>query len=242
MILVRTHGGLGNQLFQIGHALLRARRSGGGPVVRRHDIRYPVVFPATPLFADLDQPAAVPARALSWLRIPKLLSRAGFRCDALGLGGWTLLDGYFQRAADWQAPPADIAAVVAELRHRCGITPGAGAGTLVHLRLGDFFADEASQTAHLAARLADLPPGATLISNRDDLLARQALLLAAGGHLHVPTTDLSPEALLRLMAGFGEIQSNDSTLAVWAALLGRARIAIRHPPLCAVHAAIAAAD
>lgn len=241
MIIARTHGGLGNQMFQIGHAMLRARAVGVS-IVRRHDTRHATVFAATPAFAELDGPLALPLAGLSWLRLPKLLTRSRLRCDALTFGRTVLLDGYFQRAGDWAAPDEDIQAVLGDFRRRFEIVPGAGSGTVVHLRLGDFFTDDAAQRVHLATRLADLPAVATLITNRDDLLAAHAEMLSERGLLHQPTTGMPPESLLALMAGFADIKSNDSTLAIWAALLGRARMAISHPPLRDVHAAIARAD
>ncbi len=238
MIIIRTHGGLGNQLFQIGHAMLRQQRAGGA-LGRVHDIRYPVIFPASPLFADLDIPVPALLHGLSRARLPKLLTRAGLACDSVRLGSARLLDGYFQRADQWVG---DVPAVLADFRRRLDIVPGTGTGLLVHLRLGDFFATEEAQRAHLAGRLDAIPAGATLVSNRDDLLAAHASLLGDRGLRHQPTDRLSPEALLRLMAGFGRIESNDSTLAIWASLLGRAAMQPQHPQLAALHAAISQAD
>ena len=238
MIVVRTHGGLGNQLFQIGRAL-RLGADLGTPVARIHDIRYKVIFPASPVFGDLDRPVPAPLRALSVARLPKLLSRAGLAIEQVSIGRTRLLDGYFQAVADWQG---DVAAVLADFRTRLGIAEGGGGGTLVHLRLGDFFADEAAQRDHLAERLAVLPAGATLISNRDDLLAPAASLLAAGGFRHQATSDLSPEALLRLMASFQRIESNDSTLAFWAAVLGRGDMRFRLDRLQALFETLRAGD
>jgi hypothetical protein len=238
MIVVRTHGGLGNQLFQIGRAL-RLGAEAGTPVARIHDIRYKVVFPASPLFADLDAPVPAQLRALSFIRLPKLLNCAGLGCAQVRLGATRLLDGYFQAVNDWQG---DVACLLHDFRARLGIVPCGDRGTLAHLRLGDFFADEAAQRSHLSDRLAALPAGATLISNRDDLLAPEAALLAARGFSHQPTADLSPEALLRLMASFQHIQSNDSTLAFWAALLGRAEMSFRLDRLQALFATLRAGD
>ncbi len=242
MIIVRTHGGLGNQIFQIGQALMWQRR-GGGSVTRLHDTRYKVVFPASPAFADLDGSPGRWRAAASWLRLPKLLGRAGFTSEQWRIGATRLLDGYFQSVGDWQRfPRADIAAVIADLRQRLAIVPGTGNAALAHLRLGDFFADEAAQRAHLAERLESIRPGTAIISNRDDLLTANAAMLAGRGLVHRPTSDLAPEAVLRLMAGFARIDSNDSTLAFWASVLGRAEMQFRHPRLAALHAALLEAD
>jgi len=242
MIVVRSHGGLGNQLFQVAQALLWQRRD-GGQVARLHDTRYKVVFPASPVFVDLDAPVPLLPRAASWLRLPKLLTRAGVATNTWRLASTSLLAGYFQAADDWRRfPAADTAAVLADLRRRLGIVPAGGTGLLVHLRLGDFFADEAAERAHLDTRLTGLPEGATLISNRDPLLTGHAKLLATRGLVHQPTATLSPEAVIALMAGFGRIDSNDSTLAFWAALLGGADLRFRSPILAATFAVLRAAE
>ncbi|MFQ3665207.1 MAG: hypothetical protein SNJ79_04100 [Sphingomonadaceae bacterium] len=80
-------------------------------------------------------------------------------------------------------------------------------------------------------RLETVPEGATVITNRDDLLAEYAAELCRRGATHVTTTQLAPEALLAAMARFADIRSNDSTIAFWAALLGGGGVTLTLPRL-----------
>lgn len=243
MIVVRTHGGLGNQLFQAAQALVRARSDGGRTVRRIHDNRYKVKREASPAFADLDGSVPAALSLVSAVRVPKLLKRSGVSSrEEFRLGSTLLLDGYFQRASDWEGLPSGaISEVLQDFRTRFRIAGAPCEGCLVHLRLGDFFASEAEERAHLRERLADVPRGATVISDRDDLLATQAEVLAECGARHLPTDRMVPEALLATMAKHAEIRSNDSTLGFWAALLGRGRVTLQLPRLRALMDVLAAA-
>jgi hypothetical protein len=240
LILVRTHGGLGNQLFQAGYAMVLGRQP-ATPVARLHDNRYRTERAPSPIFVDLDLPVPAWVRALSALRLPKLATRAGLAVESWSLGEYRLLDGYFQDPRSWaELPGVHVRWFLDWLRERLGIDPARTGGDLVHLRLGDFFVDEEAERAHVAERVATLPEGAIVISNRDDLLAANSAELSARGVRHQRTDAMDPEALIALMAGFRIIRSNDSTLALWAGILGRGRTSFSDGRLRALDAAIRA--
>ena len=222
MIIVRTHGGIGNQLFQLLYARLLADALGEGRLRRAHDLRYPLRFEACNDFEVSPVGPGVGA-VLSWIRLPKLLLRAGMISgEQVQVGPFRLLDGYFQQIAIYTGfkdtrLQAQLGRIAGELN--IGV---ATRGRLVHLRLGDFFADEASAVAHVEARLDAIHDDCDLISNRDDLFAQPsyASRLNARNVRYLPSADLSPREVLRLMATYRKIESNNSTLAFWGAVLG----------------------
>ncbi len=243
-VVVRTHGGLGNQLFQMLFARLVAEQC-GQTLLRVHDARYRHGFAASPLFDDTPTAGGAIA-ALSALRLPKLAHRVfGSEDEVVRLPGVLLIDGYFQRREQYAAfAPASIACEIQRLRFRLGVGGAHAAVPLSHIRLGDFFGSEDGQREHLEMRLAGLQEGCDIVTNRDDLLAVPAAreLLAVRRCRHVATAHLAPEALLALMASYPAIHANDSTLSFWAALLGGGSIAIAGEGLAALLAALRAAS
>ena len=242
-IVLRTHGGLGNQIFQTFYGRLLADKL-GAELTRVHDARYAHGFGASSELGLQHPRSRGAGAALSWLRIPKLLKRAGVDCETIRLPGLVLLDGYFQQPSDYaQFESAAIARELRALRAELGIGAAPAAGTLVHVRLGDFFTSEEAQKTHLAERMESIPDGAAVITNRDDLLVVVPGDWGRAPQIRfVPTADLTPEALLRLMSGFGEIRTNESTLAFWASILGNCRVTLKTSYLAETHALLVAAD
>jgi len=231
-IVVRTHGGLGNQLFQILYARLRA---GGAPVSVIHDDNYAHAFALSSLFRGYFEPTAT-QRWISACRIPKILERGGLsREGTLKVGRTRFLDGYFQDAkfyatfASWE-----LAEALNGFRAEFEVRPSDPTGDeLHHIRLGDFFSSEGAQQAYLDERLKELPRGAFIITNREDLVsaATRSERFADMGLKVVPSAHASPEATLRLMSEYQTIVSNDSTLAFWAACLGKRTLVTPSPML-----------
>lgn len=249
-VLVRTHGGLGNQLFQVFYARLLASQR-DGTLFRVHDDGYRNRPAQSPALGGFTTPVPPFLRLLSALRVPKLLSRAGVkRCEHISLG-CIYLDGYFQEVSDYlRFSNADIRRQLGVLRHECQVhTPSRSQSdipgeTLIHLRLGDFFQSESEEFRHASARLDNIPTGATVISNRDDLFSEPPLsdqIRTSACH-YVPTAHLTSEALLRFMSRFRRIRSNNSTLALWAALLGGAGLTLADARLRLIHDRLSEAD
>lgn len=242
-VVVRTHGGLGNQIFQILYARLLAN-SGEPELV--HDANYPHAFGLSRAFTGYPQPTSV-TRLISRLRLPKLLERA--RLSSRGtvtIGGTTFADAYFQGTHFYRAfSPDAINREIDRIRGELQISPDVVDGDeLHHIRLGDFFNDEQSQRTYLAERFKELPAGAFIITNREDLveesirspaLARQNLSI-------VPSASASADETLRLMSGYRTIVSNDSTLAFWAACLAGRRLVTPSPLLNDLFDQLRAAD
>ncbi len=234
-VVVRTHGGLGNQIFQLFYARLLAR--GREPTVV-HDTNYPHAFGLSAAFAGHVRPGPL-AWLVSRTRLPKVLERAGLSArGTVSLGSVIFADAYFQGThfyAHFDGRAIDHE--INRLRRELQIDPDAIAGDeLHHIRLGDFFDDEQSQRNYLTGRLEELPVGAFIITNREDLVEEaigQPALVDRRLSI-VPSGSASADETLRLMSGYRTIVSNDSTLAFWAARLAGRRLVTPSPLLNAL--------
>lgn len=242
-VVVRTHGGLGNQIFQILYARLLA--NGREPELV-HDANYPHAFSLSNAFAGHSKPRSIP-RFISRVRLPKLLERARLSSrGTITIGGITFADAYFQGTHFYGGFDSyAIAREINRIRDELQVRPNQVDGDeLHHIRLGDFFNDEESQRTYLAERLKELPAGAFIITNREDLvgkairgsaLARQNLSIVSSG-------SASADETLRLMSGYRTIVSNDSTLAFWAACLAGRHLVTPSPLLNALFDQLRMAD
>ncbi|MCS6987503.1 MAG: hypothetical protein NZM40_08780 [Sphingomonadaceae bacterium] len=226
--IVVLHGGLGNQLFQlfIGEALARTTRSELAlydGVLHRYAV--PHVVEVGPLVPDLDRRLRLTLveRRLARARLPKALARLRGKEAILRLGPLKLVDGYFQQdPARWGIPALVGCAILEEWRARLRLPPPRAGTTLHHVRLRDFFRTPQEAEAHAERRVRAAGPG-VFMSDDDGLLGR--VLGRHGRHADlVPSAGGSAWEALRMMAGFDTIETNGSTLAVWAALLAGGRI------------------
>lgn len=240
-VVVRTHGGLGNQLFQILFARLCAKTRHTG-YAELHDLNYAHGFTRSVELAPAPLRASALQQWVSRLRIPKVLLRARLRrTEQISLLGNLFLDGYFQQAADFAGFSDEmLAAEIERIRHELRIKPEAAtdARTLYHIRLGDFFNDRAAALAHALERVEGLSPNATLITNQEELFLDERVqerMRAKQCRLH-GTADYSSEDVIRLMSTHGRIVTNNSTLALWASVLGNCRTEFDDPRLAGVHA------
>lgn len=219
-VVVRTHGGLGNQLFQLLYARLYARLQ-RADLYEVHDSRYAHAFARSEELVRAPEPSPF-RRAVSALRIPKIATRFKWPCDAIQLFDTTYLDGYFQRLDDYVPFGDDLLRdELVELRNELAVsdTPERGCG--MHLRLGDFFTSEAAIVAHLNERLSRIGKDIYIVTNEEDRLATPdvSALLQVNGANVLPTSDMSPEDVLRTLASFRNVDGNDSTLLFWASVL-----------------------
>lgn len=238
--ILRTHGGLGNQLFQIFFARLFARAQ-QQPCAEIHDANYQHSFARSAEIANAGAPTSAVQRFISRLRIPKILSRIGiYPIEKAYILGDVYLDGYFQKAEDFQAFSDDmIASEVATLRSELQIQPQTSpdSRTLYHIRLGDFFDDPEQALGHAILRVEQLQANSTIITNQEDIFADDRVkqrLQSKGCQLHI-TKEYTPEGVIRLMSSYGNIVTNNSTLALWASILGNCQTTFDEPRLAAVH-------
>lgn len=234
-VVVRTHGGLGNQIFQLLYARLHAHRL-RATLSEVHDLGYAHAFARSVEIARASAPSAF-GRAVSSLRLPKVLTRLNLRCDAVTLFGTTYLDGYFQHVVDYAGfDDASLRRELTRLRDELNVSDMPPNGRGMHLRLGDFFTSDAAVTAHLNERLTRLGADTGIVTNEEARLnaPMAAAALVANGARIVPTSDMTPEQVLRTLASFRQVDGNDSTLLFWASVLSGMACEYRNPELKAL--------
>jgi len=233
-VILRTHGGLGNQLFQIAFGRLMARTY-GAELVEIHEMRYPTrPTRSTDVAVSVGVPSAA-ERLTSYLRLPKLTYKAKLsRKEYVHLGGTFFCDGYFQSKSQYDRfAKHDVAQVLRELRESVGIAAQPPLSYLIHLRLGDFFKLRSDAQNHARERLTKVPLGADVITNEEAVFAEPdiAQLVAEKQLRIVSTENFSGEDVLRFMAQYQTIDANDSTLVFWASVLSGSAVAFRSPAL-----------
>lgn len=233
-VVLRTHGGVGNQIFQVLYARLFAAKNNAS-LSEIHDANYKHRFARSTDLGTSPEPTSAAIKCMSSFRLPKVLQRIGWsNNEQLSLLGTVYLDGYFQSANAYSPfEPAQISAELIRIRQELQILDQKKNGLLVHLRLGDFFDSTDAARKYAMERLRDLRPGSTIITNQEELLAEpdfQSMLSDAGCKLQT-TGGFSPEAIIRLMSQFEQIVANDSTLTFWASVLGGCAVEFTNPTL-----------
>lgn len=244
-VILRTHGGLGNQIFQVLYGRLFAEKH-AQELREVHDARYAHAFPRC---TAMHRPAKGPAlheHCLSALRLPKLLQRlAGRHEGALWMFGSAYLDGYFQEARVYSHfEPEAIRRHLQLLRSELSIEPAYIDQCLVHLRVGDFFASRQDAREHVLKRINNVATNSSIMTNDEVLLAEPlvAELLASKGCRLVSTAGYSAEDVLRSMAAYAQLDANDSTLVFWASVLSGSKVALQHAGLCATRALFSSSE
>lgn len=231
-ILLRTHGGFGNQLFQVYFALCCKFEFGCQRFVIIHDDKYSHRFLLDENLRRIGQTASAVEYLVSKLRLPKLISKLpGMHRGAVMIRRTRVLDGYFQDVMDYaNFSTASLGAALSELRLAVGVCGDEHTEVLPleHIRLGDFFGSRSSEEASARAILREIKRDSHVVTN-NELLVKT--ICAEGGLPAklslVSTEDMSGAELLHLMGTYPEIRSNDSTLALWAALLYGRRLQIK---------------
>ena len=234
-VVVRTHGGLGNQLFQLLYAQLVSRKN-NAPLFEVHDRNYPHAFDRSIEVPHHPSPGIF-ARLISRARLPKILMRFGKAGESIQMLGVAYLDGYFQSPIDYEPFDDDeLARQLLYLRTALNVSTSPSREQGMHLRLGDFFTTEAAVTAHLEERLQRIGDGVWIITNEENRLSTPALstMLATANARILPTETMSPEEVLRTLASFEQVDGNDSTLLFWASVLSGMRCNINNPDLRAL--------
>lgn len=225
-VILRTHGGLGNQLFQVLYGRLYADKF-GMELREVHDVRYKHAFPRSAGIAQSQAPHVKRERALSALRLPKLRQRlTGGLERPISILGTVYLDSYFQTAENYrQFDLGAISGCLRQLAIELGIPRAARKTTLLHLRLGDFFPTKDLARSHAKERLSKAQPNSWIITNDEDLLGENDLseMMSSKNCRLLSTRGLNAEQVLHEMAAFRRIDANDSTMVFWACIFGGAK-------------------
>jgi len=237
MVYCVSHGGLGNQLFQVFFALLYAK---GQAVKYYHDDRYYHGFKSE----IPDNEYLVKCNAyeglLLGLRIPKILKKINKNnSEYLKLLFFNLIDGYFQCVSDYEDYTKDeIIITKHKIKSIFGEWPDVKYRVpLYHLRLGDFFKTENEQIEYVYGRLKEIPVNSALISNRDDIFKSHNLypFCEEYGLKYYETGGFTSMELIKFMSCFEKINSNGSTLAFWAGYLGDCHVCLNNNKLQALY-------
>ena len=242
-VILRTHGGLGNQIFQVLYGRLYAELF-MLDLIEVHDSSYKHAFPRSTALRQANKAPALHHIFLSSLRIPKVLHRLTRKPErAIWLFGDAYLDSYFQDAGSYaifksEAIDRHLRLLAAEL----SIRPAHIDQCLVHLRVGDFFKSKNDAREHVVQRLSTVGPHSSIITNDEELLAEPiiAALLKAKNCTLISTAGFPAEEVLRLMASYRQLDANDSTLVFWASVLGGCQTALHHAGLRATREMFAA--
>ena len=229
--VVRTHGGLGNQLFQIFYAILLRNRVSRARLTVIHDSNYGHGF-------ELDKNLEVAYSSkvgfipniISKARIPKVISRLLRReIGRFSLLNYHFLDGYFQDVRNYNNfDDMEISDALNELKGH--LVPKADecdrSSVLYHFRLLDFFRSESEELKYIKAQFSDVSAKSSIVSNNDNLFRRPEIqkYLRKKNINHIESDGLSSVEVLLLMMGYGTIHSNNSTLAFWAAIFNRCEL------------------
>ncbi len=234
-LILRTHGGLGNQIFQVLFARLYAE-SNNLEIFEIHDDHYKHSFPRSEQLIKKKPPSNIILRIISSLRLPKILNRI-FKLPEkpLRIMNFVVLDGYFQEAEYYrQFPLSSLNRHLNQIRQELNIGRGNKLDSLlVHLRLGDFFLNSQDAIDHVIERLMAVPIGSSIITNDESLLSNPSIVeLMNSKQLNlISTQGFDAEDVLRVMSSYKEISANDSTMTFWASVLGEAFVHIKSKDL-----------
>ena len=233
VFVVRTHGGLGNQLFQIFYAILLRNRNSQARLTVIHDSNYSHRFE---LDRNLENAyssglGSIPY-VISNVRIPKIASRLlGREISFFKLMNYHFLDGYFQDVSRYRNfSETEISAAITELKKY--LVPDLDKcernAVLHHFRLLDFFNSEDEELEYIKIQFSNLPQSASIMSNNDKLFNRPDIKRYLNDKKinHIETEGLASIDVLSLMMRYGTLHSNNSTLAFWAAIFNRCELSI----------------
>lgn len=233
-IILRTHGGLGNQIFQVLFARLYAGQCNAS-LCELHDANYRHEFIRSKALEVASDRAGFGEAFLSSMRIPKVLNRIGWNDDEFfSILDSVYLDGYFQSAKQYiRFEPSRIGNELRDIRDELRISTIKKRGHLTHLRLGDFFNSSEAARLHVIERLGKCKSGSTIITNQEALLNTPEIeLILKNNDCELQTTEgYSPEEIIRLMSQFQNIDANQSTLTFWASVLGECNVEFNSPIL-----------
>lgn len=232
-VILRTHGGLGNQLFQVllGRLLAEHKRI---QLLEVHDIRYAHAFSRCQELNSVGEPSKWQS-FISAARIPKILQRIVGRAESpWKFGECIYLDGYFQNKSNFMDfSPSAIARHLQDFRDELSINQANIDAKLVHLRVGDFFNDEDTAVAHVVTRIEAAPAGSHVMTNDEKLLQNfkiEKIIKSKGAQL-VSTQNMSAIDVLRTMSRYRHIDANDSTLTFWSAVLAGCQVSFKSKSL-----------
>jgi len=223
-ILLRTCGGIGNQLFQSNFAVLLADKYKSANIYHLHSENYDRVARW-----ELDILNFRSARGfyllLLLLRIPRLMTYFKIRNkEYVRIGSLIIVDGYFLEKSNYELfCSQDIEQSIQYWRRIFDIEKNRCKKTLLHVRLGDFFVSNKERDLFLNNTFDQVDEEVDIITNDEDLLLdclRNKYYNKVKYCNILSTANFSSIELLRLVAKYEKIWYNGSTFLFWGSILG----------------------
>lgn len=235
-IFLNTHGGLGNQLFQIFYALNIKQKLGASAVYIHHSkdfYTHRFSLEIEPILVGFERPIGL-VKKIMQCRLPKILEKVGVNSGVIKLRNNIFLDGYFQEPDLYMIFEKEILNnSLAIIRQALDVDKLKHKKSLLHIRLGDFFSDENAKLEMAASLLEAAEIGQHVITNEEHLICQEwakSLFLDKSLSL-IETENTTGRELLKIFSDYEHITSNNSTLAFWAVLLSGGKLNINHPDL-----------
>ena len=226
-VVIRTHGGLGNQIFQVFYALVRH----GQNLSLIHDSRYKHGFRLASYFESYFTGSTTNLEnAICHLRLVKLIEKLSSCTPEIKIGDTFILDGYFQKIGFYESFTSnDLYFGLNRLRDILLVDGEPKKNMLCHIRLADFYRTDKDRTQAARRRLSALANETDFISSDDVLIFNDKVcqdIIRDKDLIHVLTDGFSAEEIFRLMSEYKTIESNNSTLAFWAAALNNSDLIV----------------
>lgn len=224
-IYLLTHGGLGNQLFQLNYAMLLARKY-DAEICLFHSDRYYHKLKLCGVFKPLLSKERLPV--VFKLRLIKVLNKINIikGKEQIKIGKNIYLDGYFQDKHIYKTfSLLEKTNVLNYLRKLFSIdSEKSSKGNLKHLRVGDFFTDHSEKENHIREVLVNSKKHDQFITNEESLVKSIMKDLNFFDREVVSSENLTDIEVIRLMASYDCVITNGSTLATWATILGGGKL------------------
>ena len=236
-VIIRTHGGLGNQLFLVFFAVCFCIENNVQVIKLIHDSGYPHAFGSDDKLIKIGKKPTFIEEVISSMRIPKIMKKLFKESDeSIKLLSNLFLDGYFQDPSSYKKySNKTMSKALERIRDvlECDKITKKSFDLLVHVRLGDFFKskDEELIAARSIVQACDQP--CHMITNHEDIL-KEAIALSdknKSDYHVISTSQMSSRELMNLMGKYICIKSNNSTLAVWAAIIFKRKLIINNKKL-----------
>ena len=222
-LVLRSYGGLGNQIFQYFFCLNLQEKIKFKKVYSIHSTNYSHQFIHNESLKIYPKPPKL-IKIISDLRLPMILSRLGiYKKGYIKIGDYVFLDSYFQEKKLYSSfSKNNIKKSLENIRSILGISQrDAEFENVYHLRLKDFFKNENDELNYLKSSLDIMIPGSFIITNRQDLFSSEDVIqkMEMKKLSLIDTEGFDAKEVIGKFSMYSNITTNNSTLALWAAIL-----------------------
>ncbi len=218
-IILRTCGGLGNQIFQSFYAHLIGEKYSTSNIYHHHSTNYKRFAPWENAFNF--QKCNIVFRLLLKFRLPKILFRLGLlKTEYLKIGPLLIVDGYFMNTDQYNCfSKEQINFVLCKIRNNVCSDFKPVNKTLVHLRLGDFFDNIEDETTYLNGIFLKVKESIDVISSDDQKVLAYLKKNPSLKIQLVKTTNWTGLDISKFASNYNKIIYNGSTLVFWSSIL-----------------------